>query len=132
MKWAYPAVALLLPDVIGVTAEGDTMDVQIFNIFSRVIRGLPASAILRALNAECDMLQNDIERYCFNLTEDVLSILCFKGFVQMAKADSVMRCSLHMPPEHVEFYKETVTRLIQAGELAPSAAEEFDFAFVRN
>jgi hypothetical protein len=107
----------------------EQQDMQVFRIFSNVIRNLPAPAILRALDAECHMLEDDVERYRFNLTEDILSILCFRGFVTMAKTDTVMRCSLHMPPEHIEFYKETINRLIQTGDLRPSAMEQFDFAF---
>jgi len=103
---------------------------QIFSIFSRVIRALPSPAILQALDAECKMLEDDVEHYRSNVTEDILSILCFRVFVQMAKADSVMRCILRMPLDHVEFYKETIARLIQAGELPPSAMDQFDDAFV--
>lgn len=103
---------------------------QIFRIFSKVIRNLPVPAILRALDAECRMLQDDIEHYRSSLTEDVLSIFSFKGFVEMAKRDNVMRCSLDMPPDHVEFYKETVVRLVQAGELNPTAMDQFDYAFL--
>jgi hypothetical protein len=102
---------------------------QIFRIFSNVIRNLPTQAILPALDAECKMLENDIEHYRFHLTEDALSILCFRGFVQMVKAGSVMRCSLCMPPEHIEFYKQTIIRLIQSGEMSPSVMNHFDFAF---
>jgi hypothetical protein len=106
---------------------------QIFSIFSRVIRDLPVPAILPTLNAECNMLQDDIEHYRSNMSEDVLSILCFGGFVRMLKAHNVMRCSLQVPPDHVEFYKETIIRLIQAGELTSSAMDQFDYAFmIRN
>ena len=102
---------------------------QIFRIFSNVIRTLPAPAIVLALDAECKMLEEDVEHYRSDLTEDTLSILCFRGFVQMVKAGDVMRCSLRMPPDHIEFYKETLLRLIQAGELLPSAMDQFDFVF---
>jgi hypothetical protein len=106
---------------------------QIFSIFSKVIKDLPVPAILPTLSAECKMLQDDIEHYRSNLTEDVLSILCFGGFVKMLKADNVMRCSLQVPTDHVEFYKETIARLVQAGELSPSAMDQFEYAFmIRN
>ena len=103
---------------------------QIFNAFSRVIRKLPAPAILRALDAECKMLRDDMEHYRYGLTEDTLSILCFRGFVQMVKTDNVMRCCLQMPLDHVQFYKETIVRLVQAGELGPSAMNQFEYAFM--
>ncbi len=104
---------------------------QIFSIFSRVIRGLPAPAILQALEAECKMLEDDIEHYRYQVTEDTLSILCFRGFVQMAKMESFMRCWLQVPRNHVEFYKETILRLVQAGELPSSAMNEFDHVFMQ-
>ena len=103
---------------------------QVFNIFSKVIRNLPVPVILRTLDAECKMLEDDVEHYRSNLTEDILSILSFRGFIQMAKADNVMRCCLRMPREHFEFYRETISRLMQAGELPPSAMDEFDHAFL--
>jgi hypothetical protein len=34
-----------------------------------------------------------------------------------------------LPPEHIEFYKETIVRLVQANELPPGAMGQFDFAF---
>jgi hypothetical protein len=104
-------------------------EVQIFRIFSKVIRNLPASAILLALDAECKMLEEDVKHYRLNLTEDTLSIFYFRGFVQMVKAGNVMRYSLRMPPGHIEFYKKTILRLIQAGELRSSAVDQFDFTF---
>ncbi len=102
---------------------------RIFSIFSRMVSNLPAQAILKALEAECKMLQDDFEHYRVGFTEDILSILCFGQFVKMVKTDSVIRCSSHLPPDHAEFYKETIIRLIQAGELPESAMGQFDYAF---
>jgi hypothetical protein len=124
-------MASILPRILNIlTTYMKAEDMQIFYIFSRVIRGLPGSAIVRALDAECEMLEEDVEHYRAHLTEDILSILCFRGFVRMAKADSVMHCCLRMPPDHLEFYKETIARLIQEGELPPSAKDQFDDAFI--
>jgi hypothetical protein len=102
---------------------------RIFSVFSRMISNLPAQAILKALEAECKMLQDDFENYRIGLSEDALSILCFGQFVKMIKTDSMMRCSSHLPPDHAEFYKETIIRLIHAGELPDSAMDQFDHAF---
>ncbi len=104
---------------------------HLFPIFSRMISHIPTPAVLRALDVECRMLEEDVENDRLNLTEDTLSILCFEGFVHMAKCGNVMRCSMHLPTDHAEFYKETVLRLVQAGELPDTAAEEFDYAFLQ-
>jgi hypothetical protein len=90
---------------------------------------LPAPAISRALDAECRMLEDDFQNNRFDITEDVISILCFGAFVEMVKRGNFLRCSTYLPPEHVEFYKETVIRLIQAEELPSSAMNDFDYAF---
>ena len=103
---------------------------QIFRIFSKMIGNIPASAILEALDVECKMLADDVKHSRLNLTGDALSIFCFRGFVQMVKRGNVPHCSTHLPPEHIEFYKETIIRLIQAEELPSSSINEFDCAFI--
>jgi hypothetical protein len=97
-----------------------------------MLDNLPAPAVLKALDAECRMLEDDFKHYrlnAFNATEDALSILSFRGFVQMVKSDTILQCSRHLPFDHMEFYKETLGRLIQAGELPSSALNEFDSVF---
>jgi hypothetical protein len=101
----------------------------IFRIFSKTIGSLPAQAVLRTLDAECHMLQDDLTRFGRQLTDDGISILCFGQYVRMVKTGNIMRCSLYLPPDHIEFYKETIVRLVQAGELPPVAMDEFDYAF---
>lgn len=95
-----------------------------------MIGNIPASVILEALDAECKMLEDDVKHSRLKLTGDALSIFCFRGFVQMVKRGNVLRCATDLPPEHIEFYKETVIRLIRAGELPSSAVNEFDWAFI--
>lgn len=101
----------------------------IFRVFSKTIGSLPAQAVLKALEVECQMLQDDLMRYDRELTDDGLSILYFGQYVQMVKTGNIMRCSRHLPHEHVEFYKETIVRLVQAGELPALAMDEFDYVF---
>jgi hypothetical protein len=105
------------------------MKMAIFRIFSKTIDSLPAQAILKALEAECQMLLDDFARYGRELTDDGLSILSFAEYVHMIQAGAIMRCSTYLPPDHVDFYKETIVRLVQAGELPAMAVDEFDFAF---
>ena len=100
-----------------------------FGIFSKTINDLPTQAVLRVLDIECDMLQKDVEHYGRHIREDDVSILCFGHFIRMVKAGCITRFSRILPPDHVEFFKETVVRLTQAGELPSTAMEQFDYAF---
>jgi hypothetical protein len=105
------------------------MEIRIFESFAKMISSLPPEAIPMALDAECRMLREDVESQHLPASEDVLSILSFRQFVQMAKAGQVVRCARPLPPDHIEFYKETIVRLVQAKELPPAAMGQFDFAF---
>lgn len=94
-----------------------------------MITDIPALAILKALDVECRTLEDDLAHYRLAFTADALSILCFWEYVQMAKLGIFLHRSMHLPLEHIQFYKETLVRLIRAGELPPSAMNEFDQVF---
>ena len=94
-----------------------------------MVGNIPALAILRALDAECRMLEDDLAHYRLTITADALSILSFWEYVQMARLGIFLHHSMHLPAEQIEFYKETLVRLIQVGELPPSAINEFDYVF---
>ena len=94
-----------------------------------MISNIPTLAIVKALDGECKMLEDDLAHYRLKMTADTFSILGFREFVQMAKLGVFLHCSMRLPPEHLEFFRETVIRLIQAGELPPSAMNEFDQVF---
>jgi hypothetical protein len=102
---------------------------QIFRIFTKMIGNIPELAILKALDVECRMLEDDLAHSRLTMTTDTFSILCFREYVQMAKLGIFLHCSMHLPAEHIQFYKETLVRLIQAGQLPPSAVIEFDHVF---
>jgi hypothetical protein len=107
------------------------MSLGIFDVFAKMIAGLPAQAIPQALDLQCKMLKEDLEQHRLTLKDDASSIMCFRQFVRMMKSGDAMHCVKPLPPDHIEFYKETVLRLLQAGELPQSALEEFDFIFVK-
>ena len=83
----------------------------------------------KALELECKMLEDDLEHNRSGLSEDAVSILCFYEFVRMLKANSVMRCSHHVPSDHIEFYKQTVIRLVEGGVLPQSSLDDFIYVF---
>jgi hypothetical protein len=105
------------------------MPLHHFDLFARTITDLPVWAVVRALDLECKMLQDDFEHQRLTLSDDAFSILYFRQFVRMAKFDEPMSCVKPLPPDHVEFYKKTIVRLVHSNQLPPSAMEQFDHRF---
>lgn len=108
------------------------MRLRIFELFARVITALPPQCVVKAVELECQMLKNDIEKNRLPLPEDAFSIFCFREFVRAAKLGQILNCSRAFPPNHVEFFKETIVRLIQADELPSAAMEQFDCVFLND
>lgn len=106
------------------------MSAHIFDIFSKMISNLPQDAIINALDRECQMLADDMENRRLDSPEAAFSITCFRQFVHAAKDGKTMQHVKSLPLDHIEFYKETVVRLIQAGELPQSAMSQFDSTFL--
>ena len=94
-----------------------------------MVADLPARAIPTALELQCHMLEDDAEHHRLASPEDACSILCFRRFVQTAKTGEAMEQLQPFPADHIEFYKETIARLIQADELPQSAMGRFDSTF---
>ena len=125
--WTLTSIFSTLPSTT--PALGNHRVMGIFGVFSRMINNMPPQGVLKALALECKMLEDDCERNRSGLPEDAVSILCFYEFTSMVKMNNVMRCSTHLPPDHIEFYKATIARLIEAEELPPSAMNDFDYSF---
>lgn len=100
-----------------------------FGEFSTMLGNLPAEAVIRALTLECEVLEERMEDDRSTLDADAFSVVCFRQFIQMARRGEVFRCAKCLPPDHLEFYRETVFRLVQANELRASAIEQFEHAF---
>lgn len=105
------------------------MPLEIFASFTRTITKLPAEAVIKALDLECKMLEDDLDHQRISSSEDASSILCFRQFVRMAKFGGPTRRTKALSPDHIEFYKETILRLVQANELPESAMEQFGNTF---
>ncbi|HTV38998.1 MAG TPA: hypothetical protein VMF08_00370 [Candidatus Sulfotelmatobacter sp.] len=108
------------------------MQVRVFEVFARMISNLPAQCVLKALDIECQMLKNDVENNRLPLPEDAFSLFYFREFLQAAKQGRTTACSGPVPPDHIEFFKETIVRLVQANELPRNAMEQFDRVFVND
>jgi len=100
-----------------------------FDVFARTIIALPAEAILKALELENKMLELESENYRLYLPGDCYSIFCFRQFVHHAKLGKTLTRCMPLPEAHVKFYRQTVTRLVEANELPQSALQQFDKAF---
>ncbi|HEY1788981.1 MAG TPA: hypothetical protein VGJ73_12535 [Verrucomicrobiae bacterium] len=75
------------------------------------------------------MLNDDYVHHRIDLPEDAFSIFSFRQFLSLAKYGETMRCLRPLPPDHVEFYKTIIVRLIQANLLPASAIDMFDRTF---
>lgn len=96
-----------------------------------MISELPARAVPKALDLQCKMLAEDEENRRLAAPEDACSILCFRQFVQTTKSGQAMERLQPLPPDHIEFYKETIVRLIQADVLPTSSMRQLDEIFIR-
>jgi hypothetical protein len=100
-----------------------------FDAFAIMINDLPEEAVIKALDLEGKTLENELEFSPLMFPDDAFSILHFTQFVRMVKDGEAMESVKPIPPEHVEFYKKTIGRLIHATKLPPFAMEQFDYIF---
>ena len=102
----------------------------LFESFSEMIANIPPQSILRVLAAEAYMLGVDLAQHRPLLPKDVGSILIFSRFIEAGgKRSQSVLASVELPSAHVAFYRATVERLIEAGELPPSSSQEFGKIF---
>lgn len=102
---------------------------MVFGVFSKVISGLPIQAVLRTIDLECNMLENDQKHHPWLVDRDASSIISFRRFLKTITLGKTLGHFNPLPPDHLEFYRETIVRLVKANELPSSAMEEFEHAF---
>jgi hypothetical protein len=127
-KFDFQITPRKMPEIKRTSLQGG-QKFMVFGAFSRTIHNTPVQAVLKTLDLECFMLEDDLEHHRLTSDEDVLSILCFRQFVRMVKAEAVVHRLKALPPDHLEFYKETIVRLVNAKELPAAAMEQFEHAF---
>ncbi|MGH7975076.1 MAG: hypothetical protein ACREDS_09310 [Limisphaerales bacterium] len=93
-----------------------------------MIDKVPAKGVLKAVELECQMLQNDLARKRTLPLEEVRSILAFSDFLKNASGN-VRPAACALPMQHLGFYRKTIERLIEAGELPAETKEQFDKTF---
>jgi hypothetical protein len=103
-----------------------------FERFAETIDGIPAGAVLGLLQREHRTIEDALQYKRINETYEVSSILCFCQFVNLVRGEEggfPAVSSASLPVRHIAFYRKTVLRLIEAGELPESAKAQFDAMF---
>jgi len=93
-----------------------------------MIDNIPTKGVLRAVELECQMLQNDLALKRTLPLGDARSILAFYNFLKFA-ASGICIASGTLPIQHIGFYNKIVERMIEAGELPYGAKEQFSGTF---
>jgi hypothetical protein len=102
--------------------------VQLFEKFAEMVEKLPTRAIVKAVQLERQMLETDLAQKRTVPMADARSIMAFFDFLQ--HGPSITRVSkISIPIQHLGFYRSTVKRLVENGELPYQAGEVFDHSF---
>jgi hypothetical protein len=100
----------------------------LFERFAAMVEKLPAKGVLRAIELECQMLQNDMAQKRTLPLNDARSILAFNDFLKSISA-GICASSFTLPIQHISSCRKIVERLIEAGELPFAAKEQFEETF---
>jgi hypothetical protein len=106
------------------------MNWGLFESFCEMLDSIPIKAVLRAVDAERKMVEDDLDKHRTERDEYVTSVLGFCNFLMLAVCgiyDSITA----MPAEHRAFYSKIVRRLVDAGELPTEIIAQFDNIFSR-
>ncbi|HXB58376.1 MAG TPA: hypothetical protein VNU95_02370 [Candidatus Acidoferrales bacterium] len=102
--------------------------VQLFEKFAEMVEKLPTRAIVKAVQLERQMLETDLAQKRSVPMADARSIMAFCDFLQ--HGPSITRVSrVSIPIQHLGFYRSTVKRLVENGELPYQAGEVFEHSF---
>ena len=104
------------------------MGVSLFEHFSVMVEGLPAKAVIPAVELQRQMLEDDLARKRTMPMDEVSSIIAFCNFLENA-ADAAHVPHATVPIHHLGFYRDTVKRLVHAGVLSKETGALFDTAF---
>ena len=103
------------------------MRLSLFASFADMIETIPVGAVIRTLEREQRMVEEDLAHQRPVSLKEAESILNFCYFVEAVREGSpAWAFTLPLPPEHLAFYRNTLDRLIAAQHLPPEAKIEFD------
>jgi hypothetical protein len=104
------------------------MGMPLFEKFTEMVEKLPAKGVVAAVELEREMLEDDLAHKRTMPMDDVRSIMAFSDFLENA-TDAARIQTKPVPIHHIGFYRDTVKRLVEAGELPYEAGALFDRAF---
>jgi len=101
----------------------------LFDSFADMIGALSTATVLRTLERESVMLEQDLVQPRLSSPFEVSSILSFCWFVEAIRQGWPTFAIPATPPVHLVFYRTTLQRLVAAGELPVAAKTRFDGTF---
>jgi hypothetical protein len=101
------------------------MNWGLFETFCEMLESIPTKAVLRAVEAERRMVEDDLAHKRTERDPYVTSVLSFCNFLTLAVC-GIYSSMAALPVEHRIFYGKVVQRLVDAGELPLGAAERFN------
>jgi hypothetical protein len=105
------------------------MNWGLFESFCEMLESIPIKAVLRAVEAERKMVEDDLNKKRTERDEYVSSVLGFCNFLMLAVC-GVYDTITSLPWEHHAFYSKIVRRLVDAGELPSEIIAHFDKIFL--
>jgi len=116
---------LQIPDT---RAEVECMNWGLFESFCEMLESIPIKAVLRAVDAERKMMEDDLSKKRTERDESVSSVLGFCNFL-MSAVCGVYDSIATLPAGHRAFYSRIVQQLVDAGELPAEITAHFDKIF---
>ena len=104
------------------------MNWGLFKTFCEMLDSIPTKAVLRAVEAERRMVEDDLTYKRTERDPYVTSVLSFCYFLTLAVC-GIYSSMAALPVEHRMFYGKVVQRLVDAGELPLGSAEYFNNSF---
>jgi hypothetical protein len=104
------------------------MSSRLFASFRSMVDSIPPRAILRAVQAEQRMLENDLAQKRLSPTEECLSILSFCDLLESVSRGSPVCFPGGFPVEHCSFYRRVIQMLEDEGEVPAGSCAQFDAA----
>ena len=104
------------------------MNWGLFESFCEMLDSIPTKAVLRAVEAERRMVEDDLENKRTECDQYVVSVLAFCNFLTLAVCGMYSSVAA-LPVEHCAYYGKVVQRLVDAGELPSTSAEYFNRIF---
>jgi len=104
------------------------MNWGLFESFCEMLESIPIKAVLRAVDAERKMVEDDLHKKRTERDEYVSSVLGFCNFLMLAVCGIYVSIT-SLPSEHRAIYRKIVQRLVDAGEIPSEIVGQFDRIF---